>query len=61
MLEVALVQFRQPLRVGEIGGLAFFLKLQFLTEHLAQAALDELAGEIRDSSDVTRILRQGFF
>ena len=34
MLELELVQFRQPLRAGEIRGLAFFLKLQFLAERI---------------------------
>ena len=34
MLELELVQFRQPLRAGEIRGLALFLKLQFLAERI---------------------------
>ena len=56
MLELELVQHREPLRAGEIRGLAFFLKLQFFAERIAQAALDEIDGETGDSSDVIRIL-----
>jgi hypothetical protein len=48
MLELELVQHREPLRAGEIRGLAFFLKLQFLAEGIEEAALDEIDGEVRD-------------
>ncbi|MBI3849555.1 MAG: hypothetical protein HY298_04590 [Verrucomicrobia bacterium] len=48
MLELELVQFRQPLRAGEIRGLALFLKLQFLAKGIFQTALDKVDGEISD-------------
>jgi hypothetical protein len=56
MLELELVQFRQALCALEIRRLTLFLKLQFLAERIAQAALDEIDGETGDSSDVIRIL-----
>jgi hypothetical protein len=48
VLELELVQYCEPLRAGEIRGLAFFLKLQFFAERIAEAALDEIDGEVRD-------------
>jgi hypothetical protein len=56
MLELELVHFRQALCALEIRRLTLFLKLQFLAERIAQAALDEIDGETGDSSDVIRIL-----